>query len=367
MRILADIQERENNSFGLIRLIAAVLVVVSHSYLLTGGTLISEPLANSTSFPLGAHAVHVFFALSGFLIAARWQARPDLAHFIAGRVLRIMPALVFVALATLVIAALVISSPANPLYLVSPEALFFFARTVFLLDGGGSLASVVPQNEVSGAILATVWTLRFEAFCYFSIPLILGATTRTLRSGLLASIAVLLASGGWLVFNNPHFLDAGLIDNLARFFFSFYLGVLAWFLRERIALSVFGVIALGLATWFCLETQISQVMEIAFVAYATLWVGSIRFGKLSRLTNTEDVSYGVYLMGYPIQQLVLALLPSTNAILNASITLVIALPLAFISWRIIEKPFLSYRDALKAILKLEMTLPNEVKVTRVVR
>lgn len=357
MRGLADIENRDKNSFGLVRLVAAILVVVSHSFLLTGGTLTSEPLATSTSFPLGAHAVHVFFALSGFLIAARWHARPDLSHFLAGRMLRILPALVLVTLATLLVAALVVSRPADPFYLLSPEAIIFFIRTVFLLDGGGSLGSVIPQTEVSGSILATVWTLRFEVFCYLSLPILMHVMSARQRGGLVVTALIVSLSGAWLILRDPHYLDASFIDNLARFFFTFYLGVLAWFLRAQVVLSIIGVATLGIATWFAFDTQFAQVLEIALVAYTTFWIGSMQFGWLSKFTNTEDLSYGIYLMGYPIQQAVLVLLPPHHVLTNISISLLIAMPLAFVSWRIIEKPSLLFRSKTRRLVLQMFELP----------
>src|SRR5690606_23266723 len=54
------------NNFTLLRLALAVAVVVSHSVSVTTGSVFDEPLAASTGFTLGEHAVNGFFAISGF-------------------------------------------------------------------------------------------------------------------------------------------------------------------------------------------------------------------------------------------------------------------------------------------------------------
>ena len=316
MKRLADISARDANSFGLVRLFAATLVVVSHGYLLTGGYMEAEPFSVSTSFPLGAHAVHIFFALSGFLIAASWQSRPEALHFFTGRFLRLYPALIAVTLAVLIFAALFLSRPINLLYPLSPEAIMFFARTVFLLDGGGSIASVLSQDEISGAILATVWTLRFEVLCYFTIPIFMMLAGKRRDVLGISAALVLVMAGIWLVTRDAHYLQMGFLDSMAS-----------------------------------LGTRLSQPLEILAVAYFTFWVGSFHFGALTEAANREDLSYGIYLMGYPIQQAVLGLLPGDqqSAWTNISVIMLIAVPLAFASWRLLERPALQHRAALVSL------------------
>ncbi|MCX7864392.1 MAG: hypothetical protein N2423_05065, partial [Novosphingobium sp.] len=61
MKTIADIAPAGSNSFGLVRLVAAMAVVVSHAFVITGGASTLQPLEALTGYPLGAHAVHVFF------------------------------------------------------------------------------------------------------------------------------------------------------------------------------------------------------------------------------------------------------------------------------------------------------------------
>jgi len=76
------------NNLGLVRLLAACLVIYTHSLVLLGQ---SDPQMLWKS--PGAIGVYIFFALSGFLIARSWDADPHLGRFLARRGSRIFPGL----------------------------------------------------------------------------------------------------------------------------------------------------------------------------------------------------------------------------------------------------------------------------------
>ncbi|MGJ7519669.1 acyltransferase family protein [Variovorax sp. LT1P1] len=83
-----QLPNRQNNFDGL-RLIASLMVLVSHQFVLSGR---SEPLAIGR-FTYGTLGVLVFFSLSGYLIAGSWLRDPHLFSFTKKRLLRIWPAL----------------------------------------------------------------------------------------------------------------------------------------------------------------------------------------------------------------------------------------------------------------------------------
>ena len=66
--VLARFAEKGANSFGAVRLLAAIAVIATHSVAVVGGYHSLEPLRALTGLSLGTHAVHVFFALSGFMV-----------------------------------------------------------------------------------------------------------------------------------------------------------------------------------------------------------------------------------------------------------------------------------------------------------
>ena len=66
--VLSNYIRGRDNNFNLIRMIAATAVLVTHSFVLSIGTLDSEPFRVSFKMTLGSLAVDMFFVTSGFLV-----------------------------------------------------------------------------------------------------------------------------------------------------------------------------------------------------------------------------------------------------------------------------------------------------------
>src|SRR5215472_9129324 len=104
---------RQNN-FDALRLVAAISVIFSHSFLIAEGTQNNEWLVrlSGNQTILGLAGVFVFFAVSGFLVTQSFEQTPDPWRFLAKRSLRIFPGL-FVAtlLSAFVLGPLVTTLP----------------------------------------------------------------------------------------------------------------------------------------------------------------------------------------------------------------------------------------------------------------
>jgi peptidoglycan/LPS O-acetylase OafA/YrhL len=80
---LSAVSESRDNNFDVLRLFAAGLVLLSHSFALTGR---HEPLAPHT---LGTVGVEIFFVVSGFLVTRSWLGDPSFRSFIGKPIRRI--------------------------------------------------------------------------------------------------------------------------------------------------------------------------------------------------------------------------------------------------------------------------------------
>src|ERR1700738_3258398 len=91
---------RRANNFDALRLIAALSVVFSHSFLIAEGSEAREPFAWITGNQciLGLVGVFVFFVISGYLVTESWCRSPAPARFALRRLSRIYPGLVVSAL-----------------------------------------------------------------------------------------------------------------------------------------------------------------------------------------------------------------------------------------------------------------------------
>ena len=359
---LAAHASRDNNSFGVVRLAAAIMVIVTHAYGVVGGWNAEEPLAQSTGFSLGSHAVNVFFILSGFMVAASWERSANWLDFAAARLLRIMPALICVNL-LIVLAGGLFLTTASPAQYWSVEniGLFLYKATV-ALSATASLAGVFETAPIPGAIDTPIWTIRFEIVCYMTLMAFLGLMSRLRlqRTGRLIAISAILAASAWVMSldESPHvFRFAG---HMARFVFAFYLGVLAWTLRDllRIRFAVAAALVALAAAAYGLPWLVRLPLTLVATAYLAFWVGSRRMGWLQRETTRTDLSYGAYICGFFIQQWLIVALPGSSVLLNATLATAIALVVAFISWTLIEKPALSLRKS-PIVAKLSRMLAGE--------
>lgn len=273
------------NNFDGLRLIAALAVLYSHQFMLVGQAQ-PAPYAN---LPLGTYAVYAFFAISGYLVTLSWQRDPDPLRFAMKRALRIAPAYIVVRCAV-------------------PIVLLALGRTDF-------------TGNVFADLNGSLWTIPLEIACYATF-LILATSTP------IAPFALLAAS-----------LAVGLDNDFERFFGYFALGSVFAAVPALMRSRVLAVIAaLGLAIAAGRHTYYGvQLLLVASV----LGIGTASWAGLRSAGRFGDLSYGVYLLAYPVQQLwLLALGADANFLLLLILSALTALGLAGLSWRYIEAPAL---------------------------
>lgn len=345
--LLADRSPSRDNVFDVLRLLAALAVLVSHCYPLTGRT---DPVGTATGETLGDVGVVVFFGISGFLVSRSWAVQPQLPAFATKRLLRLMPGLVVaVWLTALVLGPVVTTLPLGD-YLTSPQTWVYPARSSVLLTFNGRLPGVFTADPVSGAVNGSLWTLPVEAFAYLTVVAFGLLAVARRRMALLAALVVLLA-----VLAPPITLAAhlpGAVNRTAvaangaiviHVLAAFVAGAALFAFRDRVRLSwwpVLGLTALWVLGW---KTPWSTVVASVLIPYAVLVVAYRAPLRLNALVRPGDVSYGIYVYAFPVQQtLVLVdrgLSPGAMAALAAPITYVLALA----SWRLVEAPALALK------------------------
>lgn len=138
---------------------------------------------------------------------------------------------------------------------------------------------------------------------------------------------------------------AGLIYLLGmweRLWSMFALGIAAFVFRDAIRLSW-----LWLAVLFGLMLLVEQAgwnipARALFVAYGVLCFGMLTARSGSISSHWPDYSYGMYIYAFPVMMAAYALVPALSAPLLALVTLVATLPLAALSWHLVEKPALNH-------------------------
>ena len=134
-RTIADVASGKDNNFNLLRMIAAYAVLVTHSFVLVTGSQDSEPLNRTLGMSIGAMAVDLFFATSGFLVTASLFARASALEFIRARALRILPALFVALVASILVLGVFFSTLSVPAFFADPRTYAYFLKCITLVTG----------------------------------------------------------------------------------------------------------------------------------------------------------------------------------------------------------------------------------------
>ena len=343
---LGSIMDPKANSFGVLRLVMALLVLVSHAYLYTHGTPDAEPLYAWTGHSLGEHAVQVFFILSGILVAQSFERSRSILDFATARILRIFPALTVCVVMTAFVLGPVVSRLSFADYAASPGLLAYILKTLSLSTGNAPLPGVFETNALANSVNTSLWTLKYEVLCYIGLAFAGVSGMFDLRwrhvsvMALAGFIAVIFATEP----KDPG--TYGFTDNIRYFVEFFGTGVLTYLVKDK--LSIRGTVLLPLFAVFvaAIGSRFGELATALFLAYATIWLASKSWGPLRGLCNKLDLSFGVYIYAGPIEQALIWAYPNLPALAIAGLALVLTLPLALLSWVLIEWPALRLRSLL---------------------
>jgi len=340
------------NNFDSLRLIFAVLVILSHSFPLGIGSNDWEPLSVLThgQITFGNISVWAFFVISGFLITQSWQRSPKIGKFLKRRIGRIYPGFTVAALVT---ALFVVPIAADPSTYVPISLQSFVIDTLRLLNL--ETPHVFVHNPTYFALNGSLWSVQYEFWCYLGI-LALGLTgllrQRWFVAALLAitvGLHLTMAITGWApsgnilgqIFGYPPIWATVLPFYLAGTLFYLYGGEKLLSRRWMIAAAVILIASNFVPNGFSVTMPTCGAYLLMGLAYAR-WLNPLNLARFG------DFSYGTYLYAFPIQQL---LVMYQGGHVSPWLLFLEATPLTLIagaiSWHLVEKHFLLRSSQLK--------------------
>jgi peptidoglycan/LPS O-acetylase OafA/YrhL len=328
--------------FDYLRMGLAIAVLVWHSFILSTGSGAIYRAAWSGPFRfLLAIILPMFFALSGFLVAGSLE-RTRVHQFVVLRALRLIPALaVEVTLSALLLGAFFTTLPLGR-YLTSPELISYFGNVVGLVHF--SLPGVFERNPAPGVVNSQLWTIPFELECYLVLVFV-AAILRDRRAFVALVVLLSLVATALAFFLDPVSPFQPIPGR--ALVVSFLAGVCLHLHRDKIPCSpAFGALA-AVAAAVLLQFPNTCYLAAFPVAYLTVWLGLMRPPKIP----FGDLSYGVYLFHFPIEQSIMQLFPHIGSWQRlAWLALPSTVLCAWLSWNLVEHPVLARKkDVLAAV------------------
>ena len=334
-----------DNAFDLIRIVAAGAVLLSHSFPLAG---LVEPMVGRNS-TLGSFAVWIFFSLSGYLVAASLTHTATLREFAKKRMLRVLPALlVFILLGAFVIGPL-LSNLGVSNYFVQPKTWsYLFANPAFGLQS--ELPGVFEGNIFPLEFNGSMWTIKYELLMYALLASLAG---KNLKRNTIVLFLIFLC--GNLVHNfdvsniNKVFwriesftsFTAERISLLGSIFFS---GALVHLIFGR-KIPHFIAIASGLLLLAAGGSNAFRPVVAVTLPILVIYIAYNCPAFIRKLAPQSDLSYGVYLWAFTIQQFYASIGLTGQVYWGANLLLSAAstFGIAWLSWHWIEKPALRFK------------------------
>ena len=159
------------NIFDFLRLLFSCLVIISHSFPLTGvreQEILMQVTNNQADF--GGLSVKAFFIISGFLIFQSLERSRSYTDYLWKRILRLFPALLVMGIFILLVIALFLYKSDVPI-LENYSFLTYFPRVLslfFLQENIDGVFQDLPYQTINGSL----WTLCYEFSMYITISIL---------------------------------------------------------------------------------------------------------------------------------------------------------------------------------------------------
>ncbi len=345
--------DRKNN-LNIIRLIASLMVLYMHSFAICIGNQskdIMYTLTNHKSLS-GGVAVYIFFIISGFLICRSFDRSSSVLSYAKSRFLRIWPLFfIVISVSTFIIGPIFTE---YPLWIYFKSEILDYFKTLTFISSDALLPGTF-QYHYNHSINGSIWTLAYEVLWYIIVVLIspLWKKHKSFSFVLWLLLGGIYISYKYLGASVIPFVPVDFMINFSMLGLFFTTGMIFYLYENKIVLSfkLFVIAFTGLILGILFAEFV-----ITFAIFGSYIIFYIAFQKKFIATwydKIGDLSYGIYIMAFPIQQVLCECMGSPtkvyntmsmNPYINMLVTLIIIIPLAWCSWNFIEQPCLKLKN-----------------------
>lgn len=325
-----------NNCFNLMRMLAALLVLISHH-----ASMMKYPFTSPAAWiGMESFYVFVFITLSGYLVTQSFYSSTGFVDYLSKRVKRIFPALIFCcAIVTFLFIPFFESSPAD--YLMSGSTFKGFMNMSVM--HGISIPGAENIYARHTYANAPLWSLPYEFALYLILGLALGLSKNWKAPAVMLCVFMTVLLAPHDITKKITFYSMDLLV-LSRFGVGFCIGSMMFLTKDEWNFNSFKIPC----TIFCISIvcalvgNSSDIDTIGRICIAVLIIViGVSFND-SLIKGKADISYGLYIWAWPVQCMVISSL-SLSFLPSVITTILITCCIATFSRIYIEEPFLKRR------------------------
>ena len=332
---LSECSKGRENNLNLIRLTAAVMVIFCHAFPISLGASHADPMYSFLTrgqLSFGNLAVCIFFFFGGFLIMGSCERSHSGKNFYKKRIKRLFPSLAVVVLISAFIMGPVLTKNNVLEYFTNVDVYKYLLNAVLIPVH--NLPGVFMKNVHNPTVNGPLWTLPVEFICYiicFAMYRMNLTDEKKLKYSILffilgyAAMYLLLAR-------------IPLLQEALRPMGMFYVGMVYYVYRDRIELN--GKILSIMIILLCFSAYFKFMEFTILIAlpYILAYIGFAIKKNYHFLDGKPDISYQMYLIAWPIQQILCQCSGgSMNPWINAACTIPICVAGAAVLYECVDK------------------------------
>lgn len=303
MRIkLSEKMGKVSTNVNLIRFLSAIAVIMCHSYYVAGNR--PDPVYEFSrgQINLGGIAVGVFFFYSGFYVTKSLNKAENGGQYIINRCKRIFPQLWIVVLLCAFVLGPVCTTLGIGEYFTDGSTFRYLLNGLLLPIH--NLPGVFTDNIYDATVNGPLWTLPVEFVAYVALLLIWEIWRYVFRKKIKLEVLHVLTSvvsfAAFLIVN--YVLQHSMLIQVIRPLVIFFIGAVYYDYAQRIVLDIriAGLFVCILAA--CGMIGGFSVFFILLFPYIVITV-SLGLDQIPCNWKLLQISYEMYLVGWPIQQI----------------------------------------------------------------
>ncbi len=286
--------------------------------------------------------LNAFFVISGFLVFMSFENSESVVVYFEKRLRRIFPAYFAIVLLCAILGCFLSSSSFAEYFSSKQFVNYLIFNTLFMNFIEPCLPGVFALNNLM-AVNGSLWTIRNEILCYIIVPSMVYLFRRYNR----VAVFILLYVATYLVYALLlSYADTAYNSHIAKLHYvpwhilCFMSGSIVYYFFDIVRSKFYVVTILALLVYLgggAADITLFKPLSLALLIVS----GACFFPYLGNFAKFGDLSYGVYIFHFPIVQTVISYhVFHYSLAAGLSLSVAVVLLLSFISWHVLERPFL---------------------------